>query len=584
MASTSNTSEAKSLSTVPSRRKPAKSDDGKVRRSKVRTGCRTCKVRRLKCDEARPACGRCTSTGRLCDGYGALAIASLPFDIQGTSEERRGYHYFRLQTATAILGSQDASYWTDCLFQLSYQQPAIKHALIAMASMHEALETTDWYMNARDNDKGLKLRMFSWKQYNHAIRSILRETTEHKMPIEILIILCLLFNQYDNFQCDYAAAYMHIKSGLKLIEQWSEQVNKSSISSSNVTATTADMIRDHVAPMLTRLDVQAAFLMHSDAFSPAYEELTERSPPAIPEMFESFSQARQAFDHAASWMFHVLGRKPEASEFKAKEKCVALYERWWTAFGALIGRSPVRLGSDDDRAARLLRVYYNFARIVLDTHHDKDEMGFDQQTERFDVMVQQAQDLVQLPYSGEKPGQPFSFDISLASPLNYVALRCRYHHIRRQAITMLKAAVKTSWNCEHCALEAQYMMETEERALGTITTCKDIPSEQRIRRVTAEICFDEGHIKLSYVRYPYTADTAVHTAILPLLDSAPEVVTTKGSIEMPPVVLGQQESVSTSETVESQTQTGDTESDHTRCSEEAKAQCHVEEGSLEEDA
>ena len=550
-----------SASSVSSQPKPAKRHDGKVKRSKVRTGCRTCKVRRLKCDEARPACGRCTSTGRLCDGYGALAIASLPFDIQGTSEERRGYHYFRLQTATAILGSQDASYWTDCLFQLSYQQPAIKHALIAMASMHEALETTDWFMNARDSDKGLKLRVFSWKQYNHAIRSILQETTDNKMPMEILIILCLLFNQYDNFQCDYTAAYMHIKSGLKLIEQWSEQIHKSPLPSSNVTATTADMVRDHVAPMLTRLDVQAAFLMHSDAFSPAYEELTERSPPTIPEIFDSFSQARQAFDHAASWMFHVLGRKPEDCDFKGKEKCVVLYEQWWTAFGALIGRSPVRLGSEEDRAARLLRVYYNFARIVLDTHHDKDEMGFDQQTERFDVIVQQAQDLVQLPYSGEKRGQPFSFDISLASPLNYVALRCRFPHIRRQAITMLKAAVKTSWNCEHCALEAQYMMETEERELGAVTNCKDVPTEHRVRRVTAEICFDEGHIKLSYVKYPYTVATPVHTAILPLLDSAPEVVTTKGSIEVPPIVLGKQESASTSETVGSQTQSGDARSE-----------------------
>jgi hypothetical protein len=53
---------------------------------KVKSGCRTCKqvydvpidetksntlrARRVKCDEAYPACNRCITAGRVCDGYG----------------------------------------------------------------------------------------------------------------------------------------------------------------------------------------------------------------------------------------------------------------------------------------------------------------------------------------------------------------------------------------------------------------------------------------------------------------------------------------------------------------------------------
>ena len=37
--------------------------------SKVKTGCLTCKIRKKKCDEAKPACRRCLDTGRSCDGY-----------------------------------------------------------------------------------------------------------------------------------------------------------------------------------------------------------------------------------------------------------------------------------------------------------------------------------------------------------------------------------------------------------------------------------------------------------------------------------------------------------------------------------
>ncbi|KAI5460902.1 amino acid permease-domain-containing protein [Mariannaea sp. PMI_226] len=43
---------------------------GPSRRSqKSRSGCITCKKRRLKCDEAEPACRRCTKSGRSCPGY-----------------------------------------------------------------------------------------------------------------------------------------------------------------------------------------------------------------------------------------------------------------------------------------------------------------------------------------------------------------------------------------------------------------------------------------------------------------------------------------------------------------------------------
>ncbi|OAA63096.1 Zn(2)-C6 fungal-type DNA-binding domain protein [Cordyceps fumosorosea ARSEF 2679] len=37
--------------------------------TKTRTGCITCRIRRVKCDEAKPMCNRCMTSGRMCDGY-----------------------------------------------------------------------------------------------------------------------------------------------------------------------------------------------------------------------------------------------------------------------------------------------------------------------------------------------------------------------------------------------------------------------------------------------------------------------------------------------------------------------------------
>lgn len=44
----------------------------------MRSGCFTCKIRRKKCDEAKPFCSRCTSTGRKCDGYSSSALERSP--------------------------------------------------------------------------------------------------------------------------------------------------------------------------------------------------------------------------------------------------------------------------------------------------------------------------------------------------------------------------------------------------------------------------------------------------------------------------------------------------------------------------
>lgn len=314
---------------------------------------------------------------------------------------------------------------------------------------------------------------------------------------------------------------MHIKMGLKLIEDWSSVTTMP-------TMTSDEMIREHAAPMLCRLDVQACFLMHSEAHSPPYDQLTKTNPPTIPPNFGTFPQARRLFDHAASFMFNALGKRMEDYNPKGVTKAREVLESWWLAFGSLVARTPVRLGSDDDRAIRLLRIYYNFARIVLDTHHDGDEMGFDQQTERFQIMVQQARDLDLFPSTGAGSAtQPFSFDISLASPLNFVGARCREPQIRRQAIALLRAAVKSSWNCEHCATIAQFLLQVEEEGLGEVVRCQDIPSKWRVRRVMTEVCFEEDHIKLTYVRHPYTESVPIKVAILPLNHPGGSIVSEK---------------------------------------------------------
>jgi hypothetical protein len=98
------------------------------------------RIRHVKHDEAKPACLRCTSASRRCDGYVPTGVTHLNVDAPGDYEEQRGYHYFRLKSAGEILKQQDADFWESLFLQASHSQPAVKHALIAVASIHESLE------------------------------------------------------------------------------------------------------------------------------------------------------------------------------------------------------------------------------------------------------------------------------------------------------------------------------------------------------------------------------------------------------------------------------------------------------------
>ncbi|KAH8680626.1 fungal-specific transcription factor domain-containing protein [Xylariales sp. PMI_506] len=61
-------------------------DCSKAKRTRTFTGCRTCRSRRAKCDEAQPACGTCQRLGLSCEGY----EPTLFWPTESTTEESPG--------------------------------------------------------------------------------------------------------------------------------------------------------------------------------------------------------------------------------------------------------------------------------------------------------------------------------------------------------------------------------------------------------------------------------------------------------------------------------------------------------------
>lgn len=149
------------------------------------------RIRKVKCDEAKPYCLRCSKTGRKCDGYlddaalsirrrrrrhpaasqldglaigGQGATCEIPAAAPGSAlpsmtpplsatslprlpnllpwdsaEEKRSFNFFQHITAPVLAGDLDAVIWRVLVLQICHTEPAVRHAILAISSLHEAL-------------------------------------------------------------------------------------------------------------------------------------------------------------------------------------------------------------------------------------------------------------------------------------------------------------------------------------------------------------------------------------------------------------------------------------------------------------
>lgn len=132
--------------------------------SKVRTGCITCKERRVKCDEVKPTCLRCTRARQTCKGYmpllseprprkpepvirrllprqtasqsGGLAITvgrALP-SIRLNGSDVLYFDFFRSEAVKELSGYLPSSFWSRIVLCETLTDSCIRHAILALGA------------------------------------------------------------------------------------------------------------------------------------------------------------------------------------------------------------------------------------------------------------------------------------------------------------------------------------------------------------------------------------------------------------------------------------------------------------------
>ncbi|KAJ5875773.1 uncharacterized protein N7529_001357 [Penicillium soppii] len=186
------------------------------------------RTRKVRCDEVRPACKQCFSTGRKCDGYiatpafellkpqnppvSALQVVANPIPpLPGKNpQELRSFRFFVDVTAPSLGGVFNSTFWKTEIPRACYLDDAIWHAIVSLASAHESSVST--ISTGTCTTPG---NLHTLLHYNLAVKDLLKSFSPEGWWR--VLTLSILFTSICCLENKYPEAQMHFKSGYRLI-------------------------------------------------------------------------------------------------------------------------------------------------------------------------------------------------------------------------------------------------------------------------------------------------------------------------------------------------------------------------------
>lgn len=477
---------------------------------KVKTGCITCKIRRVKCDEGKPACNRCINTGRNCDGYASQPrkqekaspihpdrqLAILP----GSAKERHSIDFFFHHTAKNISGYFDPSFWDHHIMRLGHSEPAIRHAVVAISTIHERAAGKCQATVTDMND------CFAIQSYNKAITCLTSQRSVES-SLHIPLTACVLFVCLEFFRGDVFAALRHIQGGLSILNSYQDSKSERRISATHspTSSYSSNPVEGDIIQAIKSIFSQLHFV--NALFDPTSSPTVAPSGGCLnpfsstPLVFTSVGQARQ--------MRYDLGNRATAlimSASKAKysmgistEQITDQYllevqfQRWTKAMDEFMVRQYQHMSSQEQKAAKVTMMHALSSWINLSTCFSPEEMVFDQYKDKFQKIVELADGIIR---DGSRcPSQalnPFSFELGLIPPLQFTVMKCRSPSVRRRALAILgsshwREGLFDSYRAYKVFSRVMAIEEAELDDSQAPPDCQSLFSEAGVERLPSEV-------------------------------------------------------------------------------------------------
>lgn len=482
------------------------------------------------------------STRRVCDGYGiwggggspygkpqsnrALSTYCTPVPAGNLShEEQLCFDWLIRRTAKKFAGLFPSDFWETLIFQASAQEPAVRHAIIALSSAHRFQGRYTAGPNQYDE-------CFTLQQYNKAIQHLRINTTNNSYSLRVALITCMLFITLEYMRGQYQMGNAHLQYGMKLLSDMSTPRPPSSMVPT-ILAPEEDFAYNALVDAYVRLGIHSAMFGHMPS-SHVYLVTKDPRTTSLPYTFNSLLEARRSLDDLLNRVHclrrhyhdHHASQTPTSNQQMLNTQSVLLADLslWRKTYTVSVARLKTnKISGKDKTGYLLLRVHHEMATIMasvcLSPEGTESELRFDTYTENFVRIMSGFLDIwkswtatafseedffklatapddlktifqdfntmsdmdailensllellekastvnyyLQAPDCGRSG---FTIEMGYIPPVYYTALKCRVPRIRRQAVRALRAAPHREgvWNGSILADVLEEVIRVEE--------------------------------------------------------------------------------------------------------------------------
>lgn len=438
---------------------------------------------------------RCVKTGRRCDGYstsqtGAASRPPRTLPDLDSSEAMRAFDFYRSRSVallggvaggtgvTRSSGSDAAELWGGPVIQLAATEPAVRHALLALSSLHERMCMPK---SARAN-QGSGGTAFAYSEYGKAITAVRSWGTVTTEPAVVPLLVCILFICIEFLGGYEDAALVHILQGRQILSKFDPTDTSPSV----------ELVRRVLAPMYARLSLTSfTFGNRPERIPEGFARGQRRGEDnEVPPVFETLKEARDSM----FWLvdeglrFSTTGKPAVYNPATDLEEMRMLVDwqqwllgqvrRWDAAFTVLKTTLPIEVGSGaGGRSTRalqdLLLMYYHSTVVWVSTALTPDEAAYDDYIPAFSAIVSHASSVIAASSNAQDSGVTFTFESEVVPPVYWVASKCRHPLLRRAALRLLgKEEVKNRreglWRANVTHAVAKKIIEIEEEGMDTL--------------------------------------------------------------------------------------------------------------------
>jgi hypothetical protein len=372
------------------------------------------RIRRVKCDEAKPFCLRCTKFGVTCDGYEprktkketkpvsithkrelAIKEQALPsvhlqpdlaFHLRVEPEDLQYFRLFKDQTTFELCGGFfDEPVWTRMVLQACHEAPCIQRIALSIAGLSRAKQANHFKDSKEPKDPHEE---YALKQYVKSLREFRLFVASNGTPDPRMLLMAgLLIYCFECLQGNIDNGIQQIQSMISAFKDMrsTKQIDYRHLPGSHCNGSFEDELLTEIA----RLDGQ--LIGRVDQYDPNRATVVGIShghlydPFTIPSSFVDIRIARRFLEH----MLHLsvpianynekgerLTPSSDAPQITVEEDFIRMLRgrlaQWWISFKPHFDLACMPDGDNNFVAAVTLRVQALSASLILQTNQTMD--------------------------------------------------------------------------------------------------------------------------------------------------------------------------------------------------------------------